>query len=368
MKKSIAMGLTCLILAGPAFAAKKDADEKPAVRSKRMVEVCGFLKFTAAADTGVYPGNYAAWARSGFKDNQYNSTAKESRLGLNFLKEGEERQVSGKLEIDFFGSASENKANPMMRHAYLEIFCPKKNVSILAGQTWDVISPLNPMSNNYSVYWWAGNIGYRRPQLRFTKAGEKVTTQVAFTRTIGDIASSTAAYGSGEDGGFPTVQGRMALSGPRATLGIWGHFGEEEYGEGNFVSSSAGADLKIKMGEKAVLLSEAWMGKNLDAYLGGVGQGMNGSKEIHAQGGWAALILGPFQGTKVYFGGGFDNPNNLDVKTGMRSCNSAGWGGVSVDVVSGTALGLEYSYLDTRYLNAPMGYSHRGQMTLTYGI
>ena len=41
--------------------------------------------------------------------------------------------------------------------------------TILGGQTWDVISPLNPRSLNYSVYWWAGNIGYRRPQVRLTK-------------------------------------------------------------------------------------------------------------------------------------------------------------------------------------------------------
>ena len=36
----------------------------------------------------------------------------------------------------------------------------------MAGQTWDVISPLNPGMLMYSVGWEAGNIGYRRAQLR----------------------------------------------------------------------------------------------------------------------------------------------------------------------------------------------------------
>jgi hypothetical protein len=79
-------------------------------------------------------------------------------------------ETSGKLEIDFYGGGPENKNLPMMRHAFMKLDWPKRGFSILAGQTSDVISPLVPSTVNYSVAWWVGDIGYRRPQLRLTKA------------------------------------------------------------------------------------------------------------------------------------------------------------------------------------------------------
>ncbi len=381
---TLALGLAAPALAQNVKAAPKKAAvapaaaEKPAVRSKRAVEIYGFLKLTAAADTGIFPGNYAAWARSGSKDNQFNATANETRLGLDFLKEGEGPRVLGKLEMDFMGGGTENKANPMMRHAYLEICNSRSDTALLAGQTWDVIAPLNPMSNNYSVYWWAGNIGYRRPQVRLTKKAGSATFQAAAARTVGDVVtdksgSSPVTYtATGEDSGFPTLQGRLALAPcPSFTLGVAGHFGEEEAGNTDYVTSSAVADLVLKIGSKAEIRGEAWMGKNLDAYLGGIGQGIstgNPYKEIHASGGWGSLQAGPFGATRLYMGAGVDNPANQDLKPGDRSLNRAGWAGMSRTVASGTTLDLEYSYLDTKYHHAEGGYSHRGQMTLLYGF
>ena len=77
-----------------------------------------------------------------------------------------------------------------MRHAYLKLDWPKSRFNIIAGQTSDVISPLYPQTVNYSVGWWTGNIGYRRPQLRFTKAMRinkdvDLKLEGAFARTIG---------------------------------------------------------------------------------------------------------------------------------------------------------------------------------------
>ena len=52
----------------------------------------------------------------------------------------------------------------LLRHAYVEV--ENEDFRLLAGQTWDVISPLNPGMLMYSVGWEAGNIGYRRAQFR----------------------------------------------------------------------------------------------------------------------------------------------------------------------------------------------------------
>ena len=75
----------------------------------------------------------------------------------------------GKVEIDFQNSVldDENKPTIMLRHAYAE--AKNEDFRILVGQTWDVISPLNPDMLLYSVGWDGGNIGYRRAQFRYER-------------------------------------------------------------------------------------------------------------------------------------------------------------------------------------------------------
>ena len=71
----------------------------------------------------------------------------------------------GKVEIDFERTIDvENKSSVLLRHAYVEV--KNDDFRLLAGQTWDVISPLCPGVLFYSVGWDGGNIGYRRPQFR----------------------------------------------------------------------------------------------------------------------------------------------------------------------------------------------------------
>ncbi len=368
---------------------------KTAVRGKRAVEIYGYIKLDASVDNGIDPGNFARYAKSGVRDSQSCMTAKESRLGLSFLREGNAGKVSGKVEIDFCGTGGdENKGLPMMRHAYMELSSPSRKRSLLAGQSSDVIAPLNPASINYTVYWYAGNIGYRRPQVRFTQASgsgnTSLTAQVAVCRTIGESAAfvlaSPAAVtfvdaSSGEDSGYPTVEGRIALatgapSGANLALGIYAQLGQEQFDPfGDFMTSCVGGDLTFVPLRKVEIKSEAWKGRNLDAFLGGIGQGMNLKntkigeaplKEIHAQGGWVAVVLGPFGRVKCYGGAGVDDPTDKDLNGKNRSRNQAAWSGVSVNVESATRVAVEYSYFDTRYLDAPMGFSHRGQVSLIY--
>ena len=87
-----------------------------------------------------------------------------TRLGLDFTGPEIESlwgaKTGGKLEIDFYNlpaGAAESREFPRLRHAYL---------SLLAGQTSDLISPSPPVVNPDFVMWGAGNLGDRRPQFR----------------------------------------------------------------------------------------------------------------------------------------------------------------------------------------------------------
>ena len=73
-------------------------------------------------------------------------------------------RLSGKVEVDFQNGGLESRQVIRIRHGFLKL--DWKDVSVLAGQTWDTVSPLFPTVNNDTLQWNAGNVGDRRPQLR----------------------------------------------------------------------------------------------------------------------------------------------------------------------------------------------------------
>ncbi|NMC43872.1 MAG: hypothetical protein GYA46_08130, partial [candidate division Zixibacteria bacterium] len=139
--------------------------------------------------------------------SQFTMTANETRLGLNATGTGYgDVTVGGKLEVDLYASITgaaiaENKAMLQLRHAYF--FLEKRSFKVVAGQTWDLISPLNPSTLNYAVLWGCGNTGYRRAQVSFwyTSKPNKATDVVmaaGMFRTIGNDLTPTFTLATGE--------------------------------------------------------------------------------------------------------------------------------------------------------------------------
>ncbi len=376
-------------------------EDKPAVSSSQAIELYGYLKFDASYDTDqTSVGNFAQWAVSDSvtdDDDRFNATANQTRLGMKLHgPDLGDAKTSGQVEVDFYGGGAENKSHLMMRHAFMKLDWPDYDFNIIAGQTSDVIAPLVPNTINYSVAWWAGDIGYRRPQFRLTKGfavNEEVRLQMegALTRTIGDSIFGMNAGSAGEDSGFPTLQGRLALSFPLlsdkdTTIGLSGHWGQEEvdtdlFDNGNDIDTWSGVlDLNMPLCEKAALKGEAWIGENMDAYLGGIAQGIHGVDRdgnpangaeyplegIRSNGGWAALALGPFDDLTYTIGATIDDPDNDDLNAAQRSQNSSIFGNVFWQLNKSVLTGLEISYWDTEYKDREDGDSIRFQATLMY--
>jgi len=191
------------------------------------IQLYGYLKLDAAYDSSrTTNGNYAQWVDRedlNDNDNQFNMTANQSRFGvkINGPDDGA-MKTSGRAEVDFYGGSNDNKSHLMMRHAYIKLDWPEDRFNIIAGQTSDVISPLFPSTLNYSVDWWTGNIGYRRPQIRLTKEldfelGGYLKLEGALARTTGRddfVVDPKNPTESGEDSGLPTFQGRASISVP----------------------------------------------------------------------------------------------------------------------------------------------------------
>jgi hypothetical protein len=155
-----------------AVAEKADKKESPIISSFKF-KPYGYIKLDAAYDDSrTNYGNFVLYVpnESGNKnDNEYNMTARQTRLGLDIMApDMYDWQAWGRIEFDFYGDGTkhENKGSVLLRHAFVEL--KKGNFSLLAGQTSDLISPLNMDTLNYTVGWSVGNIGYRRPQVRGT--------------------------------------------------------------------------------------------------------------------------------------------------------------------------------------------------------
>jgi hypothetical protein len=350
----------------------------------------GYIKLDASYDdSAVSNGDYVIYVPTEAvvsDDNEFNMTARQTRLGLVIsAPDFEDWKTKGKVEIDFYGNGPavhENKSEIVMRHAFLEF--KRGNLGILAGQTWDVISPLNLSTLNYTVGWAAGNIGYRRPQIRLTYNTGKndpmtIFAEYALTRTSGLTNEDLDAGGQndGEDSGIPTMQGRIALAtelmGKRKSVfGISGHYGEEEVdwagSETDMRSWSVNWDFTIPIYDRFTLEGEVFIGENLDDYFGGILQGVNTTtqSEIRSRGVWTQLSFKPDDKWQYNAGFGLDDPDHMDINDSMRDKNTFYFANALFKLAPPLTLGLEYSYWATDYKNLGAGRDNRLQFSCIY--
>jgi len=376
----------------------------------------GFVKLDAVHDDKrVYPssGNYIVYVPSGETTHQkhesFSMTARQTQLGLYILAPETYSWVAkGRLEMDFYGdgTAHENKAEPLLRQAYVEL--TKGNYDIIAGQTNDLISPLAPNTLNYTVGWDAGNIGYRRPQLRFTytypfNAQNKLIGAIAAVRFKGlsneDLDGDSK--NDGEDSGWPMVQGRIAWATKQlfctekeSVFGISGHYGEEkiDWSMKNAAlhqktpnSWSINADYEVPLTKCLTFKGEWFLGENLDDFFGGIGQGINTldvkqkqyTSTIKSMGGWTQFTY-QYNKWKYNVGAGIDDPRNSDLSYGiktltasaaqnaMRSRNTFYFGNFYYNLIPPVNLCLEYSHWDTEYKGFADGKDDRIQTSVIF--
>ena len=359
----------------PSSAAGLEPGKKP-FWSTLDIQFYGYLKLDAAWDSsGVNPGDYVLYTERGRQgDDEFNITARQTRLGLKIQGPATgDMKASGVVEADFYGSAgAENKANVLLRHAYMVFDWPDNQFSLLAGQASDVISPLYPNTLNYTVLWDAGNIGYRHPQVRLTqqfRVGNDVTLELAgaISRTIGDAELLNPAFTPGANAGFPTLQGRAGLTFPGpgfkpTTVGVSGHWGREQYSsDEKFDSWSLNLDVLQPICPVVTVKGEAYVGENLDDYFGGIGQGVRTrtvsgttlfERAIGDRGGWVAVALGPWDAWSFNVGAGLDEVESDDVDTLGRTSNRSLFANAIYALNKSADIGVELSQWRTDFKNA----------------
>ncbi|MDZ7617440.1 MAG: hypothetical protein U1E05_10570 [Patescibacteria group bacterium] len=324
------------------------------------------------------PGSYTVWvpSREVEGENAFVIDARRSRFGVNiegpripFFHNG---KSSANIEFDLqspLTDLSENKATVQLRHAWWDV--KNEDYRVLIGQYWDVISPLNADMLNYAVGWVGGNIGYRRAQFRFERYFHPdpcvmLTTQFALTQNIVTDFATTPGV-KREPGGWPIIQGRVATTlgdrkgGRPVEFGLSGHIGETGFdflGSGpppaqddqRFRTWSANVDMRVPLTDRLSVKGELFMGENLSAFVGGIGQGIcpGYRSTVRSRGGWFDVTYKLTSRWRVVTGYGLDDPIDSDIQYG-RTYNQFIFANTSYDITKSLVTGFEIASWRTLY-------------------
>lgn len=304
---------------------------------------------------------------------------RRTRLGFDVtapqLEDFPQTRSAGRVEIDFFGQfVTENQTGVQLRHAYWEL--RNDSYRVLVGQNWDVISPLNPHTVNYSVGWMGGNIGFRRAQFRLERflypaRGTRIVLQGSLNQDIVSDFTSTASVRR-ENAAWPVLEGRVGFEFDHTDgetqplgLGFSAHIGETGFDflgpgppplflppedDARFRTWSFNVDLHVPVTDRWGIQGEFFTGANLSPFLGGVGQGVCPCLRvpIRSTGGWLEVWYDWTEWLQSHAGFGIDDPNNNDSLLG-RTRNQFLFANVMFDITDNLRTGFEVSYWSTTY-------------------
>lgn len=324
-------------------------------------------------------------------------TPRQTRFGLKMSMSAGEWDVSGKIELDFWGLKGSGANGGVMQSAprsRLAFFQLKKDEMALSfGQRWLFFAPLSPASiAHVSIpeFSSCGNLWNRMPQLRFeykTQAGEtgSVLVQAALLRPLGaDVSPGQTQgdqLGAGEFSQMPFVQGRLSYSADsKVTVGASGHFGQEDFysawngyrsgydlKDEKTTTMAVAGDVKAKV-DMFTISGEGFWGQNLrmffsNAHLRSEGADSDERKieGVEAMGGWGQVSVSPPSETPVTINAGAgieilkeEHVDSLLVDPIFGSSsplwkNFTFFGNVMVKPINRVTIALEVNYIKTTY-------------------
>jgi len=360
MTRALTITVVAMSLSASAYA----DDEAP------PLSVYGFARLDVLADdtpmSDITKPVYVTMGRSGA---EMTMTPQLSQVGLSIDKWELSNHVDGegKLEIDFGGGGGVNAIR--LRHAYGSITY-REHVEILAGQTWDLISPLNPSAQNDTMLLGAGNTGDRRPQLRVTAQNEHIRFAIAgaVTGTFDGMADAATTPGATQLNTKPMfqwlVEARGRADGDMTNrIGVWGHGARDEEPDGTRRGSeSIGMHAFASIGGRGAIYGELYSGINTADIGGALGQGISPmtGHGIHSTGGWLEMaVLIPEPRFLVAGGASVDAARDSDLGAGERETNTVLYGVIRYNPKPTIRLGFEYLQWRTMYKDVGFAVANR---------
>ena len=295
-----ATGVVFLLLAMAAPAAAQPSETE--------VRLYGFVLFNAAYNTGApAPADIPVMAGAG-EEGSFLMTARQSRLGLQARHTGAVR-TGATIELDLWGllgsvpNAGPTQSAPRTRLAFFTLGLSETS-TLLFGQTWAVVAPLNPNSLSHQavpMFSSSGNLWNRLPQIRYTYSAAPVIVEAAVLRPFaGEVAPAVTQIdylSAGEYSRLPFFEARAAFTSGRSTFGLSGRYGRldlrsDALREDETSTYVLAADVQLGF-ENAGVSGEVYTGRNNRGLFGlaatRVANGRLADSEV--TGGWGQLSL-----------------------------------------------------------------------------
>lgn len=294
-----------------------------------------------------------------------------SRVGLN-LRAGRNdgAAVYGNLEIDF----DTPDGGPRIRHAFGELTVGRWR--FLAGQTWAVVSQLNPATINSDNLFNLGNTYERVPQVRvsYAKAVGSGTLELQLGAMTffgvfdqGGLAVRTdpaaAEPMSFESNTPPVLQGRVQFgwetAGRQAQVAIGASGGRIEARAPSGTEDGAthllvGGELLLPINSTVAVMVEGFYGSGA-GFNGGVGQtavvtAAGALEPITSWGGFGQIALSPAQAVSLNLIAGLDDPETRPAGTALTiGRNWTVLGNVFWNAAEHMTYAAELQFLRTEY-------------------
>ena len=340
------------------------------------------------------------------------ASARQTRLGLRLegARIGHAR-IGAVIEGDFFGGfpsvgIGENFGVVRLRLAYARLDWERTSVTV--GQDWMVFAPANPVSiaaAGIPQMAAGGNLWARLPQVRVDqKLNSNLTVQAAVLQSQTGDFSTNAAFlvqpTSGSASRVPFLQSRLAYSNANwlgtkkaGSIGVSGHFGMSRVFTGptnvrnDIESTGVAVDWNFPIVERVTVVGEAFTGRNLGGFQGGVFQSYNtdfayadgstltpgGVRSIGTSGGWIQVGYTPpvlRNRLGIYGSVGIDDPVNRD----LVSVSSRDWRTRNVVVAANAiykftpqfAVGAEFRRFQTDHFNSGRKNANHVNLGATY--
>ncbi|MBK9437128.1 MAG: hypothetical protein IPN51_03915 [Chloracidobacterium sp.] len=394
-----------------AVPAKKDLGMD--VGSARLTPY-GILFFNAFGNSGGTNNSDIPLFATTSGTGNVSASVRQTRLGIRLegAKVGKAR-LSAIFEGDFFGgfpsvAIGENFGVFRLRLANARLDWEKTSMTI--GQDWMVFAPASPTSlaaAGIPQMAASGNLWSRLPQVKVErKLTPHVTLQAALLAPqTGDFATNAAFFlqpTSGTASRVPYLQSRIAFSGKNwfqskkaGSIGISGHYGRSAVFTGannvrnDLDSVGLALDWNLPFSKRLSLTGEAFVGRNLGGFQGGVFQGYNtdfayrqgvastagGVRAIGTRGGWAQIGFTPKvlkDRLGIYGTVGIDDPKNSDLTSiasrDWRLRNMSVAGEMIYKFTPQFSFGIEYRGFWTTYMLRGQQHANHVNLAASYSF
>jgi hypothetical protein len=341
------------------------------------ISLYGFLQLNAIYDDGENGGkNWSNFALENAEDGEgrFLFNVNQTRIGFNLAGPQKESgaEITGRFESDFARSTDRNAhGNFRIRQAFGQVKFNDIGLSLLLGQTSDVIAPLTAPSLNQGALQGQGSLGTRRPMIRLVQVLGPTEITVAATDNREDSLVSPV---------FPGFQGSLKAKVPASWAGekqnveliLSGHYASAEAAAKNKTevddkkdddweappsSWSGVVSLSLPIIDVINLSGEVFYGQNLSQYnVGSIGQVWKAvpdvaGKGLQSIGGWGALNIKLPADFALTGGLGIEALDEDREPLKGRNKNTVIFGNLKYNVAETAFIGVEYANVSTDYVD-----------------